>query len=101
MGPTYVYLVAYFVFPLIKPAMPTFLKFSFIYSYQDQVKAETARHLSELATGVVKVLPEGQIRLGPVGAVVVKIAYKNFKQYGTTISYFPKQDLFVVIRQQK
>jgi hypothetical protein len=69
------------------------------YSFQD--KATTARCLEKLATGLVKVLPEGQIRLGPVGVVAVQIAVQNFKQHGTTTTYFPTKDLFVVIRQQK
>jgi hypothetical protein len=70
-------------------------------SYSFQAKAKTAWHLERMATGLVKVLPEGQIRLGPVGLTAAEIAVRNFKQRGTTTTYFPKQDLFVVIRHRK
>jgi hypothetical protein len=63
-----------------------------------QVKAETARQLKLLAPGVVKVSPEGHIRMGLTGANAVLRAMQTYREHGTTVAYFPKQDLFVVVR---
>ena len=91
-------LLTVFAFLIIKPA-GKLSKIVFLYSFQS--RADTARHLRELAPGVVKVLPEGQIRMGPVGAAAVRIALTKLKQNGTTLTYFPASDLFVVVRKQE